>query len=212
MAKKTRFIVTTPLAVASFPHLDKPDLFVGKGKKAEDAKPKYKTRLVFVEETDFAKIEEKSLEAIRHEWGEKIKPAVVKSCIKSGDAINEDRANNGKDKIENIAGKMLIDASSIFQPDVVDAKKRPIAAKTVRGGDEIKAILELVPCEPSGKKTIGVRLLAVQLVNKRASDGSGWSSAFDEEEGYEGDGEGGDEKSEGDTSGAEGSGSDSGDF
>jgi hypothetical protein len=184
MALKKKIIVVTPRAVASYPHLVKPDLYQGKSKKPGDNnKPKFKIKLVFDGDTDMSEIDAKALEATRVEWGEKIKPAAVKRCYKDGTAWNEEREAEGKDKVESLEGKFFIDASTQYRPKVVDAKKRVINPALVRGGDVVKAILEMYPCEPSGKKTMGVRLLAVQLIEKNSSDGSGWADEFGEEEG-----------------------------
>ncbi len=178
MAKKKRFIVALPLATASWPHLEKPDAY-----KAGD-EAKYKIDLIFDADTDFSTLEAKILEAIHDEWGAKVKPAAVRSFLKDGDELNAVRENNGKDAVEAWAGRKVIKASGKFRPDVVDAKKNKIDPAMVRGGDRVCALLELVPCTPSGIRAVGQRLLAVQLIEKNNTGGGGWGNAFDEAEGY----------------------------
>lgn len=181
MASAKRIVVVLPRATAAFPSLEKAD----PGPPAKGGKkpvPKFKVKSLFDADTDFTALNEKIKEAIAAEWGPKIKPAVVKSCIKDGDAENQAREDNGKDKVASWEGKFIIDAASQFKPECRDAKKNLIDASLIKGGDIIRAMVQLIPCEPNGRKTIGVRLLAVQLVEKKAG-GDGWGSGFEEEEG-----------------------------
>lgn len=182
MAKKERFIITLPRAVASFCHLDKPDPGPPPKPGMKPGEPKYKVRSVFDGDTDFSALEAKIVAAIAHEWP-KVKPSIVRSCLKSGNDYNEQREANGKDIVESLVGKFFVEGGSKFQPETVDTKKNPISADKIRAGDIIRSMIELIPCEPNGTKTIGVRLLAVMLVEKRAN-ADGWSNEMEEETGY----------------------------
>lgn len=183
MAKKPKFTFVTPLAVATLAYIDKPDDYTPPGAK-DKAEPKYKITLVFPEGTDMAAYEAKALEAIKAEWP-KAKPASVKSALKSGTEMNDAREEKDKERLDLLEGAVVIRANSKFQPEVRNAKKAVIDPKNIRGGDKVKAMLELIPCEPSGQKTIGVRLLALQLIEK-GQGGEGWGAGFDEEEGFDG--------------------------
>jgi hypothetical protein len=184
MAKKPKIFWVTPLATATLVYVDKPDAgYQGKG--GEDQKPKYKITLVFPEGTDLAGYEAKALEAIKLEWP-KAKPASVKSALKDGNEINDTREEKDKERLDLYEGATIITGKSMFQPEVRDAKRNVISPKSVRGGDKVKAMLELFPCDPSGVKTIGVRLAAIQVIEKGSSGGGGYGDAFSEEEGYEG--------------------------
>lgn len=188
MAKRERSIITLPRAVASFVHLDAPDSGPPPKAGQKPGEPKYKVRSVFDADTDFGPLEAKIIDAVRNEWGPKIKPSVVRSCLKDGNAYNQAREDNGKDKVDSLVDKFFIEAGSKFQPEMVDTKKNAIKPDLIRGGDIIRAMVELIPCEPSGIKTIGVRLLAVMLVEKRANS-DGWSAEMEEETGYVDDGD-----------------------
>ena len=181
MPNKKKITVVLPVGVARYPHLVKPDAFKGKGAKGDDQTPKFKLSIVWAKDVDLSVVDEKIKEAVAAEWGPKAKPAAVRSFLKDGDDYNQKRDDNGKEIDEFLAGKVFVQASSKYRPQIVDAKNKTIKPGLIRGGDEVRAIIELVPCEPSGVRTIGTRLLAVRLVKKN-NNAEGWASEFGAED------------------------------
>jgi hypothetical protein len=175
--------VVTPVATVSFPYLDKPDTAYA----TPDKPAKFKVQLVFPGDTDFSAMNAKIKAAIAQEWGDKLAVTKVRTPIKSGDDINEKRVEDGKNPVENLAGKYVIDASSAYKPQTTDTAKKGIDPKLIQGGDKVRAVITLVPCAPSGTKTIGIRLQLVQLVEKR--EGRDWTDSLDEIEGFTADGD-----------------------
>jgi hypothetical protein len=170
--------VVTPVATASFPYLDKPDTAYA----TPDKPAKFKVQLVFPGDTDFTNLRAKLTAAVAQEWGDKLALSKVRLPLKSGDDINEARVENDKKPVENLAGKWVIDASSAYKPQTTDTAKKAIDAKLIQGGDKVRAVITLVPCTPSGTKTVGIRLQLVQLVEKR--EGRDWTDSLDDIDGF----------------------------
>jgi len=183
MAKLKTWRWITPPCTAQLVYVDKPDPGF-KGKGGDDQKPKFKITGVFAPGADMSGYEKAALQAISETWP-KAKPAAVKSALKDGNEFNDGREEKDKERIALYDGAQYVQGKSAFQPKCFDAKRKPIDPKTIRAGDTVKLCLELLPCDPSGQKTIGVRLSQIQLIAKRA--GGGDDAAFGEEEGYEAD-------------------------
>jgi ssDNA-binding protein len=169
--KKPRFTVVTPVGVAAYSYLDKPDT---EGKFADG---KFKTTLVLDGDADLAAIDAKALAAAQAEWGPKVKVTAFKPPYIQ---IDED----AEDKPENQRGKFIIRAKSKFQPALKDSAKNDLPdGVKIYSGDRIRAIIEMIPNTAGGSKQVSPRLLAVQLIEKRAQQGGGnWGDEFDEVE------------------------------
>lgn len=181
---KTLPQVVTPPGVLSFAHLKEPDT---KGKYADN---KYKTDVVF-DDDEKAKIfkeavAEKVAELVKVEWPKLKNASMVKLPFKDGN----ERTNKDGEILEGYEDKVYVTPKSKYKPKVVDAKKNPVP-DTVwpSGGDLARAICELYPCTVSGKPTIALRLKAIQIIEKRAGGGGRYEDLFEEEDGFEAEGE-----------------------
>ncbi len=181
MAEKTArpkhpwFNTRTPLATARFPHVHKPDEY--KGKK------KFKITLVFDGEADTSKITEDALAVAAAVYPNR-KPEKVNVLLKDGD----DAEKNGE-PIEELAGKtyMTVGSNEEHPPTIVGPDRKPLpAGMEVRGGDLVKAIVTPIPSDTPVPGTIAFRLVAVQLIEKRAGGGDRSSLFDDEGEGFGG--------------------------
>lgn len=180
MAKKLKRSATLKRVVAAHAYIDKPDT----GHKFSN--DKFKITAVHEDEAVFQGMvnaaEELAAEAF---------PDVDLEEIRMPLRAPEDQTR------EAFEGKYTVSASTKFQPDVYDSKKKLMSKKTkIMGGDLVSLILTLIPYESTekvreGKKTVVVttygisaQLAAVQLIEKRS--GGADASLFDEyEDGFD---------------------------
>lgn len=170
-----KFRASTPRGTLAYGWIHKPDT----GHKYSNGK--YKGTLVMNADADLSKVKAQFEEAFRdrfpnEDWDDAKKP------WKSGDGH----------KNEEFHGKLLLDASSKFAPEVFDGKRKKLPkGLQVRSGDEVKFGIQAYAYEQTekvreGKKTVTVtvygvsaQLVAVQLLAKNAGGGA---DLFEEEE------------------------------
>lgn len=176
--KQPEVKAVTPPGTAAYTWLAKAD----EGGKYLDGK--FKTWLVLPGDTDVAYLEEKALEAAANEWP-KAKPASIRlAFLKDGDEIADKAKEKGKDK-EEFRGKVIIDAKSKFQPQIVGAGNKDLPEGVeVRSGDTVKLSIQFYACEVSGQKTVTAQLRAVKLIEKNNRGGNYGDDFEDEDEGY----------------------------
>ena len=169
MAKKNLPVFVSPVAVAAYAWLAKPD----EGQQFSDGK--YKVTLVFdpadPEVKEFLKdVKAKSVALAKAE----INVSSPKLPFKDGSTM----------KNEEFAGKVLITAKSKFQPGFVDAAKRKLDAEVFpASGDMIRASFA-ISAYPGQGGGVAAQLRNVMLVEKRNTGGSP-SRDFDEVEAEE---------------------------
>ena len=179
----------TPLAVASYPHLTKPDT---EGKFADN---KFKVTLLFDKTDDMSGLEKLVKDAATLKWGEV--PADLKMPWRDGDTVKK---ADGTLR-EEWAGKFVLGTKSKFQPTLIGADRKALPDDVwPSGGDLIKVKVETYPYEKKetvhvkdadGNMTeeemvihaVSLQLQTVQLLEKRAmgSGGSGGVDGFDDE-------------------------------
>lgn len=168
---------TTPLVVAQYPMLVKPDTKF-------DAVGVYKVNFTVQDDAYWQAVIEKANEMIKEYAAECAKKANKKMKL-SPDlpwTENEDGTITFKAKIKA--------QYSTYAPEVhqFDAKGKPIKPKVeIKGGSEVKLNLELRPWETSGKVGISLRPLAAQVITMGTGGGdrSAGGFGFGEEDGYE---------------------------
>lgn len=168
---------TTPLVVAQYPMLVKPDTKF-------DAVGVYKVNFTVQDDAYWQAVIEKANEMIKEFAAEKAKASGKKMKL-SPDlpwAENDDGTITFKAKIKA--------AYSTYTPEVhqFDAKGKPIKPKVeIKGGSEVKLNLELRPWETSGKVGISLRPLAAQVITMGTAGGDRTAGGFGfgEEDGYE---------------------------
>jgi hypothetical protein len=163
--------------VAAYTWLKEPD------DKFDADNPKYKLTLVVPNDFDMTGFEAKAVEVARSAWGEKaIKSyASLTTTVKDGD----EKTRDGK-PMEEFAGKLLLGTKSGRQPLMIDAKKNPLPEGIFPGaGDLVKIKVQFIPHTAGGSKSVALRLLTVQVLEKRAGGGDD-SDGFDEEDGFDG--------------------------
>lgn len=162
MAKKKFPKIVLPAATAAYAWIGKPD--EGNSKYSDG---KFKVRLVWPEGTEFPNFEELSKEAAKKEWGKV--PKTLKLPFRNGSDLDEKYED--KDEDNPFEGMVFADAKSKYQPATVNSAREKIRPSTIWSGDLIKASVILLPYELSGKKGISLMLRAIQLLEKRASEG-----------------------------------------
>lgn len=168
---------TTPLVVAQYPMLLKPDTKF-------DAVGVYKVNFTAANDDYWQEVVGKAQDMIKTFANEKAK-ATGKKFKLSPDlpwTENDDGTITIKAKIKA--------AYSNYTPEVhqFDAKGKPIKPKVdIKGGSEVKLNLELRPWEASGKVGISIRPLAVQVISLGTGGGQRDASGFGfgEEDGFE---------------------------
>lgn len=186
-------LLVTPLMTASHAYCDKPDDKAPEGAKF---KPdgKFKVTGIFDDLAEVEHIEKAIREMAGKEWDGEIDWDDFQWPWKTYDA---------DDAKEHLRGKVTITPKTKNKPQVVDAKRQPVAGAKmangdvvrVFGGDRVKCavtiyLYEKVEKVKDGKKMVDVKvrgaslqLGAVQVIEKRAG-GGGYASAFGEEDGF----------------------------
>ena len=181
MAKKNMAKITLPRAVASLAYLTSPDT----GHKFSDNK--YKVTMRYSEDP-FAGLIEKAKEIAANEWGGEVDFEEVRLPFKTAEEQTK----------EYYEGCWTITPKTKFAPSLFDSRRKPLPRGVkIQGGDEIAAIIVLLPYEKSEKVKEGKRLVdvmtygitaqlkAVQLIRKNAGEDG---SDFDEyEDGFDSD-------------------------
>lgn len=158
--------IVTPVGVAVFPHIDKPDT---EGKYADN---KRKTTVAWPKEGAENQADIDEFVALVREAHKDVRGNLSKCPIKDGD-------ETGKDYFE---GKWKMTFKSQYKVAAVDTKRKELPDDVqIRGGDLIRVACTIAPYGDS--EGVTGYLNAVQLVEKRAA-GMG-ASAFDEIDGFE---------------------------
>lgn len=176
-AAKGSVTFTTPLVIAQYPMLLKPDTKF-------DAVGVYKVNFTVQDDAYWQAVIEKAQEMIKEFAAEKAKASGKKMKL-SPDlpwTENDDGTLTFKAKIKA--------AYTSYTPEVhqFDAKGKPIKPKLdIKGGSEVKLNLELRPWEASGKVGISIRPLAAQLISMGSGGGArdAGGFGFGEEDGFE---------------------------
>lgn len=165
MSKKKGIRFVTPIGVAVYPKISRPDTT---GKYADG---KFKTDVDFGEHTE-ALIAKMTKAA--EEWD-------VPLNLPVRDEMKKDE--NGK---KQPTGRKLIKFKSKFRPAVFDAKKKELPDDVViGGGTELRIDATLFPYD-EGKGGVSLRLGPIQVVKLMQGDSA---ANFDELDGYEIDGD-----------------------
>lgn len=157
MSKKNAPVFVSPVAVAAYAWLARPD----EGQQYSDGK--YKVTLVFDPKDEDTKsfikqIKEASVALAKEELGVK----TPKLPLRDGNTM----------KNEEFAGKILITAKSKFQPGFVDSAKKPLPEETFpQSGDMVRCSFAL-SAYPGQGGGVAAQLRNVMLVEKRNTGGS----------------------------------------
>ena len=103
-------LVITPVFRVSFPHLFKAN------KATAQAEPKYGVAMLFPKDADLSALKKAAEEAVYAKWGDKIPKKLKKPFLNQGDYELEGY----------VEGCVLIRASSLQKPGVVDANREDI--------------------------------------------------------------------------------------
>lgn len=185
MAKSKKVLLVTPPGTAAYAWFHKPD------SGHQYSNNKYKGTLVLPGDTDMSDIEAKA-KAVLAEAYPKADVDTAGMFFKSGD----------NHKNEEFRGTILLNASSKFAPQIVDAKRKPLPKGVeARSGDEVRFVLSLFPYESTekvreGGKTVTVtvygvsaQLQVVQVITKNS--GGGGVNMLDEIDGFDASEDGG---------------------
>lgn len=195
-AKYTRFV--TPLGIAKYAWLDKPDTgFDGK------SEPQYKLRLIIEDNEENRAWCDKIVEQAKIDA--KTNGVKIKKNFKTPFQFPEDQdeddfvPQDGKDKPkydEDHKGAIFFEMKTRFKPGLIDAKRQELGEDVrIMSGDKVKAKLELFAYEGLGSG-ISFRVVTVQLIEKNsafAGGGAPDTSGFEDEDGYDGGDNGGEE-------------------
>lgn len=165
-AKKTYTKTVVGAGSAAFVHLAEPDT------EGEYADNKYKITLLIDKDSPEAERFEKLCKKAGADEFPKAKS--VKLPLRDGDEKEQ----------EHFHGKYMLTAKTKKQPTTVDGKKQKVPADLIKPGDIVKVSVTLNPCKVSGKPTVALWLNGVQLIEK-VNNGFDAADDFDEEEGFE---------------------------
>lgn len=155
--------VVTPVGVASYSWLQKPDTAFNQNH--------YKVTLLLDKSANDNKKFVKQLNDLHKEFAH---GKGTKSPVKDGDA-------EGKDEQK---GMYVFTAKSQFKPKLVDTKRHELEGeKSPMSGDLVRIAMGLAPYDTGANAGLSLRLKAVQLVEKR-NQGSNVSNVFDEIDGF----------------------------
>ena len=207
-AKKNKIKLTLKPGIAAFSYLDKPD---SGGKYSDD---KFKTTMVYDDEALIEHIEKATIELAEQEWGDSVDIDEVKRPFRMPDEQTRD----------DFEGKITLVTKTKYKPMLFDAKRKKLKPNVkIFSGDEIAAIVELIPYESTekvreGKKTVTVtiygvsaQLKAVQLIRKNSGGGVDASDFGEYDDGFDND-EFEDPYGDQEGAGGEDEGDDNGDF
>lgn len=183
--KKNKKQITLKPGTAAYTYLDKPDT----GHKYSNNK--FKTTMVYDDDFDLIEhIEAAVVELAEAEWGDTVDIDEVKRPFR----LAEDQEK------EQFEGKITLNASTKYKPMLFDAKRKKLKSSVkIFSGDEIAAIVDLLPYESTekvreGKKTVTVtvygvsaQLKAVQLITKNSGGGVDASAFGEYDDGFDSD-------------------------
>lgn len=194
MADKHKFSAfVSPLGEARYAWIDKPDPY-----QQELGKEQFKCRVLMEDTPEVRAWVQKVFEAGVAEAkkaGVKLKKA-AKSPFTFPEDLDEDDfiPAEGKDKAkydETYKNSIFFEAKTGFKPATIDAKKNELPDDVrIMPGDKVKVKVVLNPYEGFGSG-ISLRLSVVQLIEKNTSYSKGKANldGFDEEEGYDSEGQ-----------------------
>lgn len=119
-----------------------------------------------------------------------IKSRTFHSPLKDGDTVNEERENEGKDRIAEYVDNMFLRVTSAKQVKVVDKHKEEIIdPDEIYSGMYVRVNIKPYAFDKAGNKGIGFFLNIVQKVadGERLSGGGASADVFDDEESTEDD-------------------------
>lgn len=160
MAKRTYVRLTTATQTASYSYLREPDA----GREFSDNK--YKTTLLIDknDEEGLAIIREACAKAAKAEWPNGV-PATVRSPLRDG----AERA----DKDADLANYFMVTFKSQKAPALYDSQGKPLAGDiNIFSGDKIRVAGAAGAYVAGGNKGVTLYLNGVQLVEKKAMEGS----------------------------------------
>lgn len=199
-------VINTPVGVASFPHIDKPDSYRGK--------EQYKCNLIldpskadvatFVDEVNsyVEKAKEEASAAFKEELADldadSKNPKIakkVKTLLKAIEEIEDEYRHPIEDEYDRETdeptGKILIRAKSNasfkkgnetieIQPKLYDSTSHVMSGPRpqVRGGSQLALGVKLIPYSAGFGSGVSVRLNAVQIVKLNAGAASGGDASF----------------------------------
>lgn len=167
--KKQYPTITSPVGVARFAHLAKPD---SEGKYADG---KYKVTLV-LDKADPANVAfATKINAMHDEVG----GDESKAPVKDGSALNAKRVKRKKEAKPEDEGKLIVTMKSQFPPQLLGAGN-VVLDVAPRSGDKIKLAFAAVPYESGDGSGVSMQLRAVKLIERRA--GPDYSDAFADDE------------------------------
>lgn len=169
MAKVQLPKLISPVAVAAYAWLDKPD---SKFAKTED-EANYKLTLVFDEDDAEAQAFVQKISDLGQEIAPKLKDPVK---LKKGFKLVKE---SDKDEFE---GKILLECKSKYKPTLIDSARNELGDGAIKSGDLVRASI-LVKPYPAFGSGISLKLRAVQLIEKRNMGGGGGADDFDDYEG-----------------------------
>jgi hypothetical protein len=199
-AKKFKFSEpVSPMGIASSAWLNKPSQpFDGKGE------PMYKITLLLEDTAENRNWCQETLDKALAEAKQanvKVKKVYNSPFIYPEDVDEDDFiAAEGKTYAkypEAARGRIMFTAKSQYKAGQIDAKRNVLPEDVkIMNGDEVKVKVQLNPYEGLGSG-VSLRLITVQLIKKNTSYSTGpRTDGFDEEEGYEYEGNGGQDDQE----------------
>jgi hypothetical protein len=162
--KENRPRRTSPIGVATFVYVDKPQI----DKEKKDKEPKYKL-VLSVDAEAYAGPEMKALklaciEAAEEKFGAKAREAIKKGKIKMPWRPGTDYDEHGFPFDRE--GSYFMSFSSKDQPGCVDRKAKNIDPKLIYSGCEVRVTYGVWPYDTDGNKGVTLFLNNVQLVKK----------------------------------------------
>ncbi len=184
--KAPSVLIRLPLGTARFPHTRKKDL------EGQYASGKFDCEVQFPGDTDFAPLEKIIKAEAKKKWPE----------LDLDELILPWRFRDEDEKQESLRNTYTCKPKSEYAPKLYDAKRAEITDEKVDvwGGDKVKLLGSLYLFEKveqvidsKTKKKVNVtgyyatlRLMAVQIVEKRSGGSGGdYANAFEDEDGYE---------------------------
>lgn len=123
---------------------------------------KFGLTMMFEKSTDLTALKKLIKDTATAKWGAKL-PANLDICLKDGDTKKTKEGTLSKEKYPIFAGKIIANASTKFQPEVVGPDKQDILVKEeIYSGCYARAVVTAYPWEKNGGKGVNLNVLAVQ--------------------------------------------------
>lgn len=185
MAKNNNTVFYTPIGTAKYAWLRTPDT-----KFSTDGKGKYKLRILIDDNEENRAWANSLIEQCKEDA--KLAGILLKKTSKLPIKFPEDiepeefEIPQGKERAaydEDHKGKIFFEASSSFAPGLIDSAKVELPEEiNIMSGDTIKAKIQGNPYDGLGGG-VSLRLMMVQLVEKKTTSGSSKTDGFDVIEG-----------------------------